>query len=515
VWGEDGTVILPELLSRGAASLMAPFNGYCNLIARLIAYLSLHISFLRYALVGTVLAWLFVMGVAAAIALAPLKVQGSLLLLVSVLLVPSDPEVYGVPLYTFWWAGLLLMLVVLWDERSVDFRWRIAFVVLGGLSSPIILLVLPPMWLRAYRNRGPDRLIASLATVCAVIQLLAMRSGVDSGTKTPLNLHSVLVVNQQFLGRYSLGNLLDSRPTVLAAAGIATLLLIGVVLFRNWRDSTTCFLCYLWLGTIAMTIARLDISLVHPAQGGPRYFFYPFLLESWFLIHLAFIERSKLLRLLAVVMLSMSVLNALPVLSRNHVDLHWDDHVRSAVHFEQYQIPIQFDGTPKNAGLFQLSVTGPQCRLLLDKDSLAFAGGPHPTYPFTARTNRVSSTLPELARASTFVTESIRGSGYEAVESGDFLCIRPFTRPDRSGPETGCITLRLRKGDCVFLQTGTATTRLHVKINGSDGFLERLPPVTLGTVLQFSNALLPQEFTVSFLDNSNALNEWLAISLRK
>lgn len=61
----------------------------------------------------------------------------------SALLVPTDREVFGVCLYTFWWTSFLLFLVVLWNERSQDIRWRLVSVLLGGLSSPVIFLITP------------------------------------------------------------------------------------------------------------------------------------------------------------------------------------------------------------------------------------------------------------------------------------------------------------------------------------------------------------------------------------
>jgi hypothetical protein len=176
VWDEDGTRNLPGFIQKGLADLFEPLNGYLVLVPKLITMSAASISFSQYPLISTLLAWGVTLAVFYFIATAPIQLHGGLLLAVACLLVPSDPEVFGLPLYTFWWVSILLFVVVFWNDQSTDWRLRSAVILLASLSSPVCIVVLPLMWVRAlwFRRSKVEINLALLTTLCAGIQLWVM-----------------------------------------------------------------------------------------------------------------------------------------------------------------------------------------------------------------------------------------------------------------------------------------------------------------------------------------------------
>jgi len=101
------------------------------LVPKLITISAASISFSQYPLISTLLAWGVTLAVCYIIATAPIQLRGGLLLAVACLLVPSDPEVFGLPLYTFWWVSILLFVVVFWNQQSTDWGLRSAIIATG------------------------------------------------------------------------------------------------------------------------------------------------------------------------------------------------------------------------------------------------------------------------------------------------------------------------------------------------------------------------------------------------
>ena len=358
VWDEDGTEILPGLLDHGLKSLFFPINGYLIVVPKLISAISLAISGLYYPLVSTVITWGFIVGVCIAISLSPTWLKGGVLLGVATLLVPCDPEVFGVPLYSFWWASLLLFLVVLWEQDSNDIKFRICFTLLGGLSSPIIFLVTPFLAVRAvvFRKRKRELAILAAALFCCGMQALAaLHTGqVTAGTINHRNQHEIL---PKFIGYYLAGNYRHATSNLLwFAAGVLVAFFLMATPFILRRPQYL-FLVGLWAGTVYLVGRRLDLSLIHPRLAGPRYFFLPFVLVSWFLVSFLRESRRRDLQLFAAGLLLISLLNMLPVRSRTHQDFHWAEHLSNCGKYDGYSIPISWDGqTP-----WLLKVSRDQC----------------------------------------------------------------------------------------------------------------------------------------------------------
>lgn len=362
VWDEDGTRIIPALLTHGLASLFYPVNGYLIVLPKLISALALAISGLYYPLISTVIAWIFIVGVCLAVAVSPTWLRGGALLGMATLFVPTDPEVFGIPLYTFWWASLLLFLVVLWDENSKNLAWRVTFVVIGGLSSPIIFLVTPLLAIRAalFRDKRREWLVLLTAVICCCVQAVAMLHFSDRLTGGTINAHNLGHLMPKFLGGYLAGNFIRRTDhLVWIATGVFLLFLLATISFLRKRPRYL-FLLGLWLGAIYFIGRRVDVGLLQTRWGAPRYFFLPFVLIAWYVVSVLAESGNWNLRLFAAALLFTSFLNMLPVRTRPQQDFHWAEQLSACKDPGPNLIAISYDGHRP----WFLELSGPQCKAL-------------------------------------------------------------------------------------------------------------------------------------------------------
>jgi hypothetical protein len=124
VWDEDGTQLLAGYLVHGWSDILQPVNGYLITISKLIFYGAASITLLRFPEVGTLLAWLTTAGILVVVARAPLALRGGVLLALAAALVPIDPEVFGLPLYSFWWSAVLLFALCCGTPDDPRWLWR-------------------------------------------------------------------------------------------------------------------------------------------------------------------------------------------------------------------------------------------------------------------------------------------------------------------------------------------------------------------------------------------------------
>ena len=378
VWDEDGTQILPQLINNGPLALFWSANGYLVLVPRMISFLALSISFVQYPLVSTLIAWAFTITVLVAISVAPIALRGGPLLGLVVLLIPSDPEVFGLPLYTLWWAALLVVTAAFWNFGTGRAGWRLAFVVFGGLSSPIIVLVLPLFLYRAVvrRNDRSEWIIAATSAACAFVQVRSLMTSQLPPGGNDFSASSLLLALPTFLGNYIAGVLRGDGTVVTVVtwlAAVATLaLVIATIVQGRGRRSVMIGLVYLLCGSIFLVAARVTLSALNPETAGPRYFFFPFVIEGWLLLQICFTATSVALRSIATLFLMCAAAGALPTLSRSQDRLFWQANVEkcaAVADTESYNLPVEFDGSTVRA--YALSLTGGQCRNLIARDLLA------------------------------------------------------------------------------------------------------------------------------------------------
>jgi hypothetical protein len=205
------------------------------------------------------------------------------------------------------------------------------------------------------------------------------------------------------------------------------------------------------------------------------------------------------------------LVNCLPVISRQHDDLRWRDHVYSAVHFDRYNIPIEYDGSAQTA--WDMPVSGAQCRQLLERDWLAPATMPANTFPYTQESLKDGKiTLADVVSAGDALRASAVVGGVGIAPRGESVIIT--SEFDRARP-TGSVRLHLKRNDRLAFFNRGDTRRIRVEVVGISGFFSSLPPTLEPVALRFGNERLPAEFDVIFVDDGPEPQQSFGIQLRR
>lgn len=485
IWDEEASIIT-GFIEHSWREFLEPIHGYLITVPKIIIGASLWASFYRLPMLSMVLTWIFTALVGVLVAKAPTQLRGKAWCALAPFFIPTNTEVFGISLYTFWWTAVLLFLVAIWDYSTRLLWLRILLLVAGALSSPMIIALLPVFYIRIFHSRGlrTEKWIGLLATLLAVVQLRMGMTG-EQAHFPPIG--SVLTnLAPKFLGMFLLGNITES--SYLLWGGAVFLLSLIALAFKYHPDRFALGLvALLWVITIALSVARADPAALHPYFAGPRYFFLPYVLLGWLLIQIIASNVPRWLRICCALALLASAINAIPVWSRPHDDLRWKKHVRSSRFFEQYWVPIHFDGRSENA--WAIGLTGPVSRRLLGHDFLISAAELEalPTYPykiipenpFAAMVSDGREKKLEIINPSGGVTDSNR------VDQGP---------GQSSGRE---IVLKLQRGERIGFFAGGTGEELFIEISGHEKqFINWLPSSPGWVTLEFSNQSLPAEFTV-------------------
>lgn len=361
IWTEDGTLNVAGFINEGLVNIASPVGGYLVLIPKLISLGALSISISYYPAISTVFAWIITVLIFLIIAKAPIYLRGQFLIAVSCFFIPSDPEVFGLPLYTFWWSSLLLFILAFWKENQ-NTLFRAMLLIFSSLSAPICLITLPLFWARGILFKRPSEwLLAIMASALAAIQLVVMVVHNNPGHLNISETFSLFI--PVFFGSYLVGNLF-SQLNVIAGAVLLGLVVIGAYQNRSWMMMS---LLYLLAASILISAYRVELSVLNPIHAGPRYFFYPYILISWILIQFMF-SSKLLLQLIAGILLMISCINALPCLIRMHDRLNWSENVMNCVNSQSFTFPIHTSGDKNST--WKLTLKGDQCAELLKKDLL-------------------------------------------------------------------------------------------------------------------------------------------------
>ncbi len=370
MWVEEGTVFLPQYNSYGSLSLFAPVSGYLVIPAKIIFIIATKMSFLHQPDISYWLTYLFTFGVVASIAFSPLQLKSPTLCAIATLLIPTDSEVFAVSEYVFWWSSLLCVVPLLWTENDKDEypKTRVLMVLVGGLSSPIIVGLSTLYALRLWRYRTYADVAAFVASLAAsVIQIVSILYAGNLSRSPGVKL-DVLLVLEKFFGYFiymPIKNdiLWESVPLCL---GLGLCLFLIIIIASFYYRQTLDYGYWLLLGclllVIVTSVSRISVDFIHPTIAGPRYFFFPYIFLSWILIQLANSGRT-ILRIAVSLVFVLSLRQTISYGQRFHDKIDWKSEVLACAGSELYDLPVHYDGNRER--VLHLQLSGAVCRDLI------------------------------------------------------------------------------------------------------------------------------------------------------
>ncbi len=365
IWNEDGPFNMASFMLHGWHSLYEPTQGYLILIPKLITNISMSISFIYYPEVSTYLTWLFTIVLALMVTYAPTALKYPVLAALSIFLIPTNAEAFGLPLFTLWFSAILLLLAALWKPGEKQIM-KNTLLVFGGLSSPTIVIIIPVQIYRMIMlsNKKEEFFTLLLAIGVSAIQLSFIFS---QGERAPMQLDLGLIqsVIHKFFALYYLGAF-NVDEIILWIGGIYIVVIIATYMIQNRKDVYFQILVYLLFAVIALSITRMPPIHLNPIfGGGARYFFLPYILLSWTLIYM--FTKNKWYEIAILPILTLSILTALQGFCRTQDDLDWRKHIDLCQKAKgTYGIPIQNDGQKQGAWHFVLDAK--TCKKYIEND---------------------------------------------------------------------------------------------------------------------------------------------------
>ena len=175
VWAEE-TFVVRHFLDGGWLEALRPVQGYVILPTTLLLPLAASVSFVHLPVLMSLLsAGVFALTVV--ILVVPESRWGSrstkTLMAFAMVLCPVNPEVFGVLLYSFWWAALWPVIILGWKR---DLWWaRIPLLVVGALSSPAGAAMVVPFAVSWWWSRRRAELIGvAILAAGAIVQLVSV-----------------------------------------------------------------------------------------------------------------------------------------------------------------------------------------------------------------------------------------------------------------------------------------------------------------------------------------------------
>jgi hypothetical protein len=361
VWVEDGSFVLREYLENGWRTILYPLAGYLVISTKIISAASFKASILYAPQIAIVLTTLFTCGVVCAIAFSPTHLRCPVLCAFSVLLVPTDPEVFAVSLYAFWWAGILCLLAAMWDEDRDKVWLRYFFIILGGLSSPLAVSLAPVFILRAIVERK-GWIAALIALLIGGIQARAMLQARMGTSVSSLGPNTVPAAIQKLAADF----LFNGAGLWI---GIGLIAIYGAACIWNRKNFGWPFVVLLCIYGIVSASVLLRLSydtllIIHKFVAGQRYFFYPFIVLGWLLIWIA-AETNNFVRIATALVFMVSIIGAGWRLSSRHDHFSWRDQILKCSTSDTYELPIHYSGYTPN--MWKVEMKGSECRDLMHR----------------------------------------------------------------------------------------------------------------------------------------------------
>lgn len=375
VWDEDGTQIIPNLINSGFWGIFEPVNGYMALSASLINYVSLRLSFIfqpyfsYWITLGVTFLLIFQIA-------RKLDFKWGIFPIIAVfLLVPTDPEVYAVGLYSFWLFGtyaLLMMLLILKGSVAPD-RLDVLLITVALLSSPFAWVMFPVflallLSLDLNNLRRPYVLAALLGFVVQGYFILTESAGRPLKDFLHEILQSVWLPIPTFFGNF-IGHGLSIEVQYVAGALLLALVLYlqFLVLKKNWRMGVFLFAA----GCVAIFLSwyRIPNLGIHPRLAGPRYFYYPYTVTLIYLILVPLLLNRRALAVVGTAVIALALVLNFSILARKHYMWSWSYYAHKCVRTQgNTELLVFFDG--KLQSPWSVSISQEDCQKLIQQSLL-------------------------------------------------------------------------------------------------------------------------------------------------
>jgi hypothetical protein len=337
IWAEDGAILLTDFLNKGLLSIFIPVAGYLIISSKIIFALSTLTSFFYYPEISYALTVAFTLSVIAAIALSPTHLRWPWACAILVLLIPTDPEVFGVGLYAFWWAGLLLILGLIWNIEGNKSKLRIAYIIFGGLSSPIVIGLAPLFWARVilfrklFLHKKIEIFIAALVSIIASIQIALLFSTKQFIKGEPFNVVEFIALYiEKFFGYFLAHSTGSQILNIVASIIVLIIIFYECILAIKRKDYSFILLASALFLLSLMSATRVRPRIIDPTLAGQRYFFYPYVILMWLLVWILREER-KIKKFVTVGLIGIAIGNSVPAWSRFHDTLNWRNNLTACL----------------------------------------------------------------------------------------------------------------------------------------------------------------------------------------
>jgi hypothetical protein len=366
VWVEDGSQILPSFIERGVRAFFTPVNGYFNLTGKLLCFVSLkllglqrlqHLPALSTALALAATA-IFLTWVAS----TPLIIPGGPLLAIAAVLVPTDTEVFALPSYTFWFAGLALSPLLLW--KPADRSWvagRVAMALVGGLSNPLVILFAPiaaarMIALRAWHELWPT--LALIATGSLQLWVVRHSPGAMASHLPPPGM--LVYVFARFLAWPLTLGFANEEPQWItyAVAAVHAVAICALLVPAESRARRAALVGLFGVSALSSILRCQPPTLMHPAWAGPRYFFYPDVCLLWLWLDALLTAPGLVPKLAPAAVLALTLHSTSSVFDRHHAHLDWAAAARKFAATGSASFPVEYDGSVERQWTLQLAPCG-------------------------------------------------------------------------------------------------------------------------------------------------------------
>lgn len=370
IWIEDGKYGIPTFLHYGWHDLLMDEGGFLKTINVLITNTGMTISPLYYPEVSTYLAWMFSILVSLAVVFSPTKLRYKPLAAILIYFIPTGLENFGIPYYSYFWSGILLFLALLW-EPGKNLYLRLFYILLGGLSSPMVFMLLPLQIFRViFINKFKKQEIVSLIVVAVVFTIQYKVFLIDgyTGSELSTNLDFLLTYIRKFYGLYYLNYISNGNLLIQTIGGAFVLLLFFIYWLQNIKDKYFYIVMALLLGTGLSAILRKYIQ-IDPISPGSRYYFYPYIMLAWSLLYITG-AKQQWYRYFTIPILIMSIIVSFYNPYRTHAKLSYKKYLIACSNPKNHLniIPEHLDGGKNGIYPWGFKLTSKECKQLLAKD---------------------------------------------------------------------------------------------------------------------------------------------------